>query len=219
MMHEGTVFVIDDDAVVRDSLVVLLRAEGLRARAFAGGAEFFEQLPQEPAACVITDLRMPVMDGAEVVRRLAALTDRTWPVIVITGHADVSMAVELMKTGIVDFIEKPVDPARLVEVVRGVLRRVDDISLRQARRRTVETRLAALTPRERQIFDRLVEGGSNKEIAIDLSISPRTVEVFRARVMEKMAADSLSALVRMGLLVDDGEGRDDPAPPGSHRAV
>lgn len=203
-MHEGSVFVIDDDAAVRDSLVVLLRAEGMRARAFAGGAEFFEQLPQEAAACVITDIRMPGMDGAEVVRRLAAMTDRTWPVIVITGHADVSMAVQLMKSGIVDFIEKPVDPARLVEVVRGVLRRVGDLSLRHAQRRAVLTRLAALTPRERQIFNHLVDGLANKEIALELSISPRTVEVFRARVMEKMAADSLSALVRMGLLADDG---------------
>ena len=201
MMAGSSVFVIDDDAAVRDSLVVLLRNEGMRARGFASGADFFDQLPEEPSACVITDVRMPRMDGAEVVRRLAAMTDRAWPVIVITGHADVPMAVQMMKSGIVDFIEKPVDPARLVDTVRGVLDSLGDISLRHALRLAAEARLALLTPRERQVFDALIEGRSNKEIAQELSISPRTVEIFRSRVMEKMEADSLSALVRMGLLV------------------
>jgi two-component system response regulator FixJ len=200
MRPQGSVFIIDDDAAVRDSLVVLLRNEGIRARGFASGSDFFRQLPEETAACVITDVRMPDMDGAEVVRRLS---DRPWPVIVITGHADVPTAVQMMKSGIVDFIEKPVDPARLIEVVEGVLRRLGDISLRLEQRQATQNRAAGLTVRERQVFDLLIDGRSNKEIAQSLAISPRTVEVFRAKVMEKMQADSLSSLVRMGLLIQD----------------
>jgi len=201
MRSEASVFIIDDDAAVRDSLVVLLRGEGIRARGFASGLDFFEHLPEDPRACVITDVRMPGLDGVEVVRRLAAMPDRSWPMIVITGHADVPTAVQMMKSGIVDFIEKPIDPARLVDTVKGVLGRIGELSLRHERRQAILDRLEALTPRERQVFDNLVEGLSNKAIAQRLSISPRTVEIFRARVMEKMAAESLSALVRMGLTV------------------
>lgn len=203
MRSEASVFIIDDDAAVRDSIVVLLRGEGIRARGFASGLDFFEHLPEDPTACVITDVRMPGLDGVEVVRRLAAMTDRSWPMIVITGHADVPTAVQMMKSGIVDFIEKPIDPLRLVDTVKGVLGRMGELSLRHERRQAVLARLETLTPRERQVFDNLVEGLSNKAIAQRLSISPRTVEIFRARVMEKMAAESLSALVRMGLTVAD----------------
>lgn len=201
MKSDASVFVIDDDAAVRDSLIVLLRGEGIRARGFSSGLDFFNQLPEDRTACVITDVRMPGLDGAEVVRRLAAMPDRSWAMIVITGHADVPTAVQMMKLGIVDFIEKPIDPARLVDTVRGVLGRIGQDALRHERRQVIRGRLGTLTPRERQVFDDLVEGLSNKAIAQRLSISPRTVEIFRARVMEKMAADNLSALVRMGLAV------------------
>ncbi len=199
MISSASVFVIDDDPAVRDSLVVVLRSEGIRARGFASGTEFFDHLPEDRLACVITDVRMPGMDGSEVVSRLSALQDREWPMIVITGHADVPTAVQMMKSGIVDFIEKPVDPARLVETVKGVLGGIGKLSVQREQRRAAATRLKALTPRERQVFDALVEGLSNKEIARHLDISPRTVEIFRARVMDKMAAESLSALVRMAL--------------------
>lgn len=194
-----SVFVIDDDAAVRDSLLYLLRGEGVRARGFASGADFFANLPEDRSACVVTDMRMPGMDGGEVVRRLGELTDRAWPVIVITGHADVPMAVQLMKAGVIDFIEKPFDPTRMIETVKGALDQLDDLSARQERRLEVDRKLSTLTPRERQVFDALIEGRSNKEIALALSISPRTVEIFRSKVMDKMQADSLSALVRMGL--------------------
>ncbi|AYG95071.1 response regulator [Brevundimonas naejangsanensis] len=200
-MSDHSVFVIDDDSAVRDSLLRVLRGRGVRARGFASGSEFFAGLPEDPAACVITDVRMPGMDGAEVVRRLAELRGEAWPVIVITGHADVPMAVQMMKAGIVDFIEKPFDPVRLVEVVRGCLARLSDLDARQQARQAARLRLGRLTPRERQVFDALVAGASNKEIALELKISPRTVEVFRAKVMAKMEADSLSALVRMGLML------------------
>lgn len=196
-----SVFVIDDDHAVRDSLLALLRADGVRARGFAGGADFFAALPQDAAACVITDVRMPGMDGGELVRRLIELRGNAWPIIVITGHADVAMAVQMMKSGIVDFIEKPFDPERLIEAVRACLNRMDDLDQRQQARQTAQMRLGRLTPRERQVFDALIAGLSNKEIALQLKISPRTVEVFRAKVMAKMEADSLSALVRMGLML------------------
>jgi len=206
-----SIFVIDDDFAVRDSLVLLLRKEGMRARGFASGAEFFSQAPDDPVACVVTDLRMADMDGAEVIRRLSALRGDAWPVIVITGHGDVPSAVELMKAGVVDFIEKPFDPNRLIETVRGCLRRLDTVSAERQRMARITGRLERLTPRERQVFDALIQGQSNKQIAQDLTISPRTVEVFRANVMSKMEAESLSDLVQMGLSLPARDGTADEA--------
>ncbi len=116
-----SVFIIDDDAGMRDSLVALLRSQGIRCRAFAGGADFFRSMPQDETACVVTDLRMPEVDGAEVVRRVTEERGAAWPILVITAHADVSVAVSLMKKGVVDFIEKPFDPQRLIESVRSCL--------------------------------------------------------------------------------------------------
>lgn len=207
-----SVFVIDDDFAVRDSLVLLFRTEGLRARGFASGAEFFSHVPNDPVACVVTDLRMAGMDGSEVVRRLAVLRGDAWPVIIVTGHADVPLAVEMMKAGVIDFIEKPFDPNRLVETVRGCLRRLESVGAEQEQRASLMTRTRRLTPRERQVFNALNKGMSNKQIAMHLGISPRTVEVFRANVMSKMRAESLSELVQMGLSLRDREGPDDEAP-------
>ena len=198
-MTGHSVFVIDDDAAVRDSLLTLLRGQGFVARGFVSGIDFFSRLPEARSACVITDIRMPDMDGAEVVRRLAAVKGDAWPVIVITGHADVPMAVQLMKAGVVDFIEKPFDPQRLSESLRGCLGLITDRLTREEAARRTQELLVNLTPRERQVFEALVEGKSNKEIAIQLEISPRTVEIFRAKVMTKMRAENLSALIRMGL--------------------
>lgn len=192
-------FVIEDDFAVRDAIVSLLRAEGVPARGFNSGTEFFERMPTDAVACVVTDLRMPGLDGAEVVRRVAELKGNAWPIIVITGHGEVSSAVELMKSGVVDFIEKPFEPSRLVETIKGCLHRMTEIGETIERRAEIQRRLARLTARERQVFDALARGSSNKQIAADLDISPRTVEVFRANVVTKMEADSLSALVRMSL--------------------
>lgn len=200
-MSQHSVFIIDDDLAVRDSLLTVLRAAGIRARGFSSGIDFFDNLPQDATACVITDMRMPGMEGDELVRRLASLRGPAWPVIVITGHADVPMAVQLMKAGIIDFIEKPFDPAKLIEVVQACLARLSVLDEEQSARSAVQERLARLTPREHQVFKALVQGASNKQIALDLEISPRTVEVFRAKVMSKMEADSLPALVRAGLTV------------------
>ncbi|MFN3932444.1 MAG: response regulator transcription factor [Brevundimonas sp.] len=198
-MSDHSVFVIDDDDDVRDSILCLLRAQGVRARGFVSGVQFFENLPEAPSACVITDVRMPGMDGAEVVRRLRALKGDAWPIVVITGHAEVPLAVQLMKAGVVDYIEKPFEPNRLVEVVRGSFAHMDNLLLQRAETDRAIRRMARLTPREREVFHALVQGRTNKHIANELQISPRTVEIFRARVMEKMEAETLSELIRTGL--------------------
>ena len=203
-MSEHSVFVIDDDEDVRDALVCLLRAEGIRARAFSSGVEFFDNLPDVPSACVVTDVRMPGMDGAEVVRRLTELKGHAWPVIVITGHGEVPLAVQMMKAGVVDYIEKPFEPNRLIEVVRGSFAHLDDVLVQEAEADQAARRLARLTPREREVFQALVEGRTNKHLANEMQISPRTVEIFRAKVMDKMEADTLSALIRTGLKATSG---------------
>ena len=203
-MSEHSVFVIDDDEDVRDALVCLLRAEGIRARAFSSGVQFFDNLPDVPSACVGTDVRMPGMDGAEVVRRLTELKGHAWPVIVITGHGEVPLAVQMMKAGVVDYIEKPFEPNRLIEVVRGSFAHLDDVLVQEAEADQAARRLARLTPREREVFQALVEGRTNKHIANEMQISPRTVEIFRAKVMDKMEADTLSALIRTGLKATSG---------------
>ncbi|MCC4294404.1 response regulator FixJ [Brevundimonas aurantiaca] len=202
-MTDHSVFVIDDDQAMRDSLLMLLRGEGIRAQGFASAMQFLEQLPDDKSACVITDLRMPQIEGSELIQRLKALKGEAWPVIVITGHADVPLAVQLMKAGVVDFIEKPFDPNRILEAVRGCLSALARQGVESEAREQTAARLASLTPRERQVFDALIDGKSNKEIALALDISPRTVEIFRAKVMQKMQAQSLSMLVRLGLSVAD----------------
>lgn len=199
-----SVFVIEDDEAVRDSLLALLRGQGITARGFLSGADFFERLPQVDSACVITDVRMPGMDGSDVVRRLTELKGHAWPIIVITGHAEVPLAVQMMKEGVVDFIEKPFDPHRLIETVQGCLGLLAGRQTEAQALKGASDSLGRLTPRERQVFDALVQGRSNKEIALSLEISHRTVEIFRAKVMAKMNAGSLSALVRMGLLLSRG---------------
>lgn len=199
-MKTPSVYVIDDDFAVRDALVLLLRSEGFRTRGFASGTDFLSELPTDPVACVVTDLRMPGIGGADLVRRLMTLKGDTWSIVVITGHGDVSSAVDLMKAGVVDFIEKPFEPQRLVETVKGCVGRLRQLAMDLKDREQVEQRLAQLTARERQVYDGLSHGRSNKEIAADLDISPRTVEVFRANVMAKMKAASLSDLLRMNLV-------------------
>jgi two-component system, LuxR family, response regulator FixJ len=200
-MTVHSVFIVDDDDAVRDSLLTLLRVQGIRARGFASGKEFFANLPDEASACVVTDVRMPEMDGIEVVRRLAEAKGHAWPVIVITGHADVPLVIQMMKSGVVDFIEKPFDPSRLIEAVQGCIGHLSELMQAQEARQATQAKVDQLTPREAQVFHGLIEGKSNKEIAMELDISPRTVEIFRAKVMDKMQAGTLSALVRMGLIL------------------
>lgn len=202
-MNAHSVFIVDDDPAMRDSLVLMLRGAGFRARAFASADDFLENLPTDKSACVVSDVRMPGVEGPELVRRLKTLRGERWPVIVITGHADVPLAVQLMKAGVVDFIEKPFDPEHILDCVGRCIASLTSLEADRTARDEARSRLATLTTRERQVFDALIDGCSNKEIALRLEISPRTVEIFRAKVMTKMQASNLSTLVRMGMRAGD----------------
>jgi len=198
------VIIVDDDAAVLDSLVALLLAEGFAVEGFTSAQALLEGHPHEVDGCVVTDVRMPAMDGLELIEALGA-RGALPPVIVITGHGDVPMAVKAMKLGAYDFIEKPFDPAVLVAAIRSC------VAAHAASSRCdpeLGQRLDSLTGREREVLEQLVLGRSNKAIGRALNISPRTVEIHRARVMDKMRAASLSQLVRMALIagIDPGPG-------------
>jgi two-component system response regulator FixJ len=197
--NSQVVHVIDDDAAVRQSLAFLLSTAGFAVRVHESAVGFLEALPTTKAGCIVTDVRMPEMDGLELQRRLRASKVGV-PVIVITGHGDVALAVEAMKAGAADFIEKPFDDEVLLGAIRSALARRAEDAKDEARAAEVRSRLELLSSRERQVLDGLVAGKANKVIAYDLGISPRTVEVYRANLMTKMQADSLSDLVRMVLL-------------------
>jgi two-component system, LuxR family, response regulator FixJ len=199
MAADGVVHVIDDDADVRQSLAFLLSTAGLAVRVHDSAVAFLKVLPEIKDGCVVTDVRMPGIDGLELQRRLGELEKRL-PVIVMTGHGDVPLAVEAMKAGAVDFIEKPFDDEVMLSAIRAALARNADDRERNARAAAIQERIARLSDRERDVLDRLVAGKANKVIAYELGISPRTVEVYRANVMTKMQADSLSELVRMALI-------------------
>ena len=199
MTTDRVVHVIDDDADVRQSLAFLLTSAGLTVRMHDSALAFLDVLPEIKDGCVVTDVRMPGMDGLELQRRLRDLKARL-PVIVMTGHGDVPLAVEAMKSGAVDFIEKPFEDETLLSAIRSALARQAQASDRDARATAIQQRIAKLSEREREVLDRLVAGKANKVIAFELGISPRTVEVYRANVMTKMQAESLSELVRMALL-------------------
>jgi two-component system response regulator FixJ len=195
----AVVHVVDDDEAMRQSLSFLLRTANIEARTYESAADFLRALPQLAPGCVVTDVRMPGMNGLELLRHLRGLAVAL-PVIVITGHGDVALAVEAMKSGAIDFIEKPIDDEVLLSAVRGALNAQATDSERQAVRTAIGARLSSLSNREREVLEGLVAGHPNKSIAYDLGISPRTVEIYRANVMTKMEAGSLSDLVRMALV-------------------
>ena len=194
------VHVIDDDEALRDSLTFLLRTADLEVMSHSTAAAFLESLPLKGLTCIITDVRMPGLSGIDLLRRVKELGIEV-PVIVITGHGDVPLAVEAMRFGAVDFLEKPFDDEILLQSVRAALRQQAGAAKRQSERAEIEGRLATLSPRERDVLGGLVAGRANKQIAFDLGISPRTVEIYRANLMDKMQAGSLSDLVRMALIV------------------
>ena len=195
----AVVHVIDDDEALRSSLAFLLRAHAIEVETYESAAAFLRIAPRLKSGCIITDVRMPEISGIELLRRLRELKIFL-PVVVITGHGDVPLAVEAMKFGAADFLEKPFDDEILLAAVRSALDRQDSDSKRQAERAAIDERLAALSNRERDVLEGLVAGRANKQIAFDLGISPRTVEVYRANLMTKMHAASLSELVRMALV-------------------
>jgi len=199
MQPEPIIYVIDDDDAVRQSLEFLLKTAGIAVRGFDSAKAFLEVLLQVRSGCVITDVRMPEITGIELLQRVKT-TNPDLPVIVITGHGDISLAVEAMKLGAVDFLEKPFDDDLLLAAVRAALNRDSDAGKRKAELAGIQERLAELSNRERQVLEGLVAGKANKVIAFDLNISPRTVEIYRANLMTKMSANSLSDLVRMAVM-------------------
>jgi two-component system response regulator FixJ len=202
-MADEIVFVVDDDADARDSLCALLESAGVAAEAHASARDFLGAYRPGRPACLIADIRMPDMDGLELQeelnRRNAGL-----PVIVVTGHADVPLAVRAMKAGAVDLIEKPFDDVLLLATVKRALAQAQGAREQAAAVEAAKARIASLSARERQVLEFLVAGQPNKIIAFELGISPRTVEVYRANVMTKMQAGSLSELVRMALTAAPG---------------
>ena len=201
MPFESTVHVIDDDEALRDSLTFLLRTARLDVLSYPSATAFLEALPEANLSCVITDVRMPGMSGIDLLRRLRERKISV-PVIVITGHGDIPLAVEAMRIGAIDFLEKPFDDEVLIASVKTALRQKEGEAKRHGERAEIEGRLAALSNRERDVLGGLVAGRANKQIAFDLGISPRTVEIYRANLMSKMQAGSLSDLVRMALIAE-----------------
>jgi two-component system response regulator FixJ len=196
-MSQGkNVYVIDDDPAIRGSLDFLLGAAGFSVRAFDSGQVFLDQLAKLEHGCV--DMRMPGIDGMELLRRVNSGA-RKLPVIVMTGHGDVPLAVEAMKLGALDFLEKPFEDDRLIGMIETALSGQQNGSKSEAAMADMAARVASLTQRERQVIQGLVTGQSNKTIAREYNISPRTVEVYRANVMTKMQAGNLSELVRFAL--------------------
>ena len=198
------VHIVDDDASVRDSLVVLLESAGFTVQAYNSAVAFLQAVSDRTAGCVLTDVQMPELNGLELQRRMGKQGIRL-PVIVMTGHGDVPIAVEAMKAGAADFLEKPFDDEQLLTAISGAIAAGARVRDEAAAVADITKRLAMLTPREREVLDHLVAGQPNKTIAYDLGSSPRTVEVHRARVMEKMGVRSLPELVRMTIAAEQAK--------------
>jgi two-component system response regulator FixJ len=198
MPDKRKVYVIDDDEAMRDSLNFLLDSANFDVTLFESAVNFLEALPGLHFGCVVSDVRMPGLDGIELLKRMKA-AHSTFPIIIMTGHGDVPLAVEAMKLGAVDFLEKPFEDDRLIGMIEGAIRQAGPAVKSEALAHDIATRIASLSPRERQVMEGLIAGLSNKLIARDYDISPRTIEVYRANVMTKMQANSLSELVRLAM--------------------
>jgi len=198
MPDKGKVYVIDDDEAVRDSLNFLLDSAGFDVTLFETAVSFLDALPGLDFGCVVSDVRMPGLDGIELLKRMKA-GHSTFPIVIMTGHGDVPLAVEAMKLGAVDFLEKPFEDDRLISMIETAIRQAEPAAKSEALTLDIAVRIASLSPRERQVMEGLIAGLSNKLIARDYDISPRTIEVYRANVMTKMQANSLSELVRLAM--------------------
>ncbi len=199
MANKPVIHVVDDDAAIRDSLAFLLDTADFVSKTYDSAATLLACADTLEPGCIVTDVRMPGMSGLEMVRRLTELGVRH-PVIVMTGHADVPLAIEAVRAGVKDFIEKPFDDDALLASIRLAVAEQTQAMETSGQGAEICSRLATLSARERQVLEGLVAGHANKVIAYDLEISPRTVEVYRANVMTKMQARSLSELVRMAIL-------------------
>jgi two-component system response regulator FixJ len=198
MSRNGNVYVIDDDQAMRESLDFLLSSADYAVTLFESGITFLAAMPTLAFGCVVSDVRMPGMDGIDLLKRLKAARSPL-PVVIMTGHGDVPLAVESMKLGAADFLEKPFDDERLLGMIETALKQAEQGAKSEAVALDIAARVASLSPRERQVMDGLIAGLSNKVIARDFDISPRTIEVYRANVMTKMQAGSLSELVRLAM--------------------
>lgn len=198
MSSKVKVYVIDDDEAMRDSLNFLLDSAGLEVTLFETAQQFLDALPGLDFGCVVSDVRMPGIDGIELLRRMKAGQSK-FPILIMTGHGDVPLAVEAMKLGAIDFVEKPFDDDRLTGMIEAAIRQAEPAAKDDAVTQNIVARIATLSPRERQVMEGLIAGLSNKLIARDYDISPRTIEVYRANVMTKMQAGSLSELVRLAM--------------------
>lgn len=195
-MTKPTVFIVDDDAAIRDGLTMLMESAGLNAQSFDAATAFLDACPEAPAGCVVTDLRMPVVTGLELQERMLERAIEL-PVIILTGFGEVSAAVRAMKHGAVDFIEKPVDPETLLETVRSALARDAQASTQRRQLSDARHLIEELTEREREVMQLVTQGAANKVIAHELGISERTVELHRSRVMKKTGSRSLADLMRL----------------------
>ncbi|MGV7032693.1 response regulator FixJ [Methylobacterium symbioticum] len=198
-MASELVHVVDDDAAMRDSVAFLLGTEGFEVRLYEAGTDLLDRLPKPASGCVLTDIRMPGIDGLELLRRLRS-AGQNLPVVMMTGHGDVPLAVEAMKLGACDFIEKPFDDEALLQALRSALERGRPAEATDPGVQEFVRRVGTLSERERQVLDRLVAGGTSKEIGRALDISPRTVEIYRAKLMAKTQAGNLQELVRWAVL-------------------
>jgi two-component system, LuxR family, response regulator FixJ len=198
MPEKLKVYVIDDDEAMRDSLQFLLESSGFDVTLFETAQAFLDALPGLAFGCVVSDVRMPGIDGIELLKRMKAARS-SYPIVIMTGHGDVPMAVETMKLGAIDFLEKPFEDERLTTMIESAIRQAAPAAKDEAVTQDILARIATLSPRERQVMDGLMAGLSNKLIAREYDISPRTIEVYRANVMTKMGANSLSELVRLAM--------------------
>lgn len=196
--QEMTVYIIDDDQAMRDSLLWLIESEDYQVKTFSNAASFLDNLPVESVGCIITDIRMPEMSGLELYK---ALNEKkcNLPVIMITGHGDVAMAVNALKDGVFDFIEKPFENRVLLDRIKEASQQCITNQEEKTSRKQIESLFETLTKREQEVMDKIVQGLSNKEMATELDISIKTIEVHRSRVMDKMNATSLASLVRMSI--------------------
>ena len=199
MSKQATVFVVDDDQAMRNSLKWLIESVGLKVKTYASADEFINDYYPGRAGCLLLDVRMPGMSGLELQEQFVEQQIKI-PIIIITGHGDVPMAVRAMKAGAVDFIEKPFNDELLLESIRNALIKDVDQRTVQSARADIATRLAHLTPQEHEVMEMVTSGRANKDIAKTLGVSSKTVEAHRARVMEKMQASSLAELVKMAIV-------------------
>ena len=198
--EEKTVFIVDDDEAARESLSWLISSVGLKVETFASARDFLDAFDRSRPGCLLVDVRMPGMSGLELQRRLES-EPGCLPVIIVTGHGDVQMAVRAMKDGAFDFFEKPFNDQVLLDLVSRAVRECERRRDAQKERMAVQARCDQLTPRERQVMDMIVAGKTNKQIAYDLDISDKTVEAHRAKVMDKLEAASLADLIRKAMLL------------------